>query len=71
MVLNMIIGSALQMFCNLRPTVAIYFMVFEDLVVLLYGPFHLLNVGVEMIVPPKEADYMSFSFVGDFSSLAR
>ena len=53
-VLNMIVGSTFQVFSNLGPAVPVDFVIFEDLVILLDGPFHLLDVWVEMIVPPEQ-----------------
>ena len=60
-VLNMVVGAAFQVLCDLRPAVAVDLMVLEDLVILLYGPLHLLNVWVQMIVPPKGKSYVSFA----------
>ena len=39
---------------NLGPAVAVDFVILEDLVIFLEGPFHLLDVWVEMIVPPGQ-----------------
>ena len=61
MVLNMIIGSAFQVLRDLRPAIAVDFMVLKDLIVFFHGPFHLLNVRIEMIMPSKKAGYVSFS----------
>jgi len=54
MILNMVVGSALEVLGNLRPAVAVDLMVLEDLVVLLNSPLHLLDVRVEMVVPSRK-----------------
>ena len=55
-VLNMVVGSAFEVLGDLRPAVAVDFMVLEDLVVLLEGPLHLLDVRIEMVVPPEQGE---------------
>ena len=52
MVLNMVVGSSLEVLGDLRPAVAVDLVVLEYLVVLFNGPLHLLDVRVEMVVPP-------------------
>ena len=54
MVLNMVIGAALQVLSNLRPAVAVDLVVLKDLIVLFEGPLHLFNVGIEVIVPSEQ-----------------
>ena len=54
MVLNMVVGSSLEVFGDLRPAVAVDLVVLENLVVLLNRPLHLLDVWVEMVVPSRK-----------------
>ena len=51
MVLNMIICPAFQVLGDLRPPIAIDLMHRQDLLVLSWGPLHLLDIRVQMIVP--------------------
>ena len=41
--------------------------VYKDLIILFDGPLHLLNVRVEVVVPSKQAIYVSFTGVGDLA----
>ena len=54
MVLNMVVGSAFEVLGDLRPAIAVDLVILEDLVVLLKSPLHLLDVWVEMVVPPSK-----------------
>ena len=42
-------------------------MVLENLVVLLNGPFHLFDIWIEVIVPSKQAIFVSYTGIGDFA----
>lgn len=53
MVLDVIVCSAGQVLGDLRPLVAVDFVEFEDLLIFFGGPLVLLNVWVQMVVPPK------------------
>ena len=53
MVLDVIIGPAFEVFCNLRPAVTIDLVVFKDFVILFRRPFYLLDVRVQVVVPSK------------------
>ena len=52
-VLDMVVRSAREVLRNFTPPVAIDLVQFKDSFILLGGPFNLLNVWVEMIMPPK------------------
>ena len=56
MVLNMVVGSAFEVLGDLRPAVAVDLMVLKDLVVLFESPLHLLDIGVEMVVPSRQGE---------------
>jgi len=52
MILNVVISSSRKQFCDFRPSVAQFFVKFNDSVIFLFSPFVLFNIRVKVIVPP-------------------
>ena len=51
MVLNVVISAPRQVLCNLRPTVAKFFMSLDDEHIFFLSPLVLLDVRVQVVVP--------------------
>ena len=56
-VFNVVIGAPWKMLRNFRPLVAIDSMVFQDKGILFFSPTILLNLRIQMVVPPKKSNY--------------
>lgn len=53
MVLDVVVGATGQVPGYLRPTIAVNRMILQDLDVLCSSPLHLLDTGIQMVVPPE------------------
>ena len=51
----MVISASWQKLCNFGPLVAIFLVCLDDLVIFLFRPLVLLDVWIQMVVPPLSA----------------
>ena len=54
-VLNTIIGSAWEIFGDVGPFVAKFFVEVKNLLLFIFVDWRLVNVGVQMVMPPDKA----------------
>lgn len=51
MILNVVVGPSVEVFCDFGPTISVFLVELENLLVFLFCPTVFLDVGIQMVVP--------------------